>query len=151
MPALVRARWTEISVAAGDDTAFAFESAADELVYIAGASLSVGLSAACSRKRSVWWRRLFLASGSLAFILQRSTEPRWRPVQSGSPLGNPGCRPVQIITLPGLRSCRASTTFGRDVSRGRTPGAWPMPIRWLTQCASVSIGLRYMPFSRPRP
>ena len=47
MPAMVRARWTEIFRGRPQlNTAFAFESAADELVYIAGASLSVGLSVA---------------------------------------------------------------------------------------------------------
>ena len=47
MPALVRARWTEIFRNRPElNTAFAFETAADELVYIAGASLSVGLAVA---------------------------------------------------------------------------------------------------------
>src|SRR5688572_11190138 len=45
IPAMVRARWTEIFRGRPElNTAFAFESAADELVYIAGASLSVGLA-----------------------------------------------------------------------------------------------------------
>ncbi|TIX78112.1 MAG: multidrug efflux MFS transporter, partial [Mesorhizobium sp.] len=47
IPAMVRARWTELFRDRPEmNTAFAFESAADELVYIAGASLSVGLSVA---------------------------------------------------------------------------------------------------------
>ena len=42
MPAMLRARWTDIFRDRPElNTAFAFESAADELVYIAGASLSV--------------------------------------------------------------------------------------------------------------
>ena len=50
IPALVRARWTEIFRDRPElTTAFAFESAADELVYIAGASLSVGLSVTLGR------------------------------------------------------------------------------------------------------
>jgi MFS family permease len=45
IPAMMRARWTELFRDRPElNTAFAFESAADELVYIAGASLSVGLA-----------------------------------------------------------------------------------------------------------
>jgi MFS family permease len=45
IPAMMRARWTEIFRDRPElNTAFAFESAADELVYISGASLSVGLA-----------------------------------------------------------------------------------------------------------
>ena len=41
MPAMVRARWTEIYRDTPKlNTAFAFESVADELVYIAGSSLA---------------------------------------------------------------------------------------------------------------
>ena len=100
MPAMVRARWTEIFRGRPQmNTAFAFESAADELVYIAGASLSVGLSAALFPEAGVLVSTLFLAIGSTAFILQRSTEPQVRPVDhvtSGSAIR---LRPVQIITF----------------------------------------------------
>jgi len=100
MPAMVRARWTEIFRGRPQmNTAFAFESAADELVYIAGASLSVGLSAALFPEAGVLVSTLFLALGSTAFILQRSTEPQVRPVDhvtSGSAIR---LRAVQILTL----------------------------------------------------
>ncbi|TIU26168.1 MAG: multidrug efflux MFS transporter, partial [Mesorhizobium sp.] len=81
IPAMVRARWTELFRDRPEmNTAFAFESAADELVYIAGASLSVGLSVALFPEAGMLASTLFLAFGSTAFILQRSTEPRVRPV-----------------------------------------------------------------------
>ncbi|TPM35074.1 MFS transporter [Mesorhizobium sp. B2-3-4] len=100
MPAMVRARWTEIFRGQPQmNTAFAFESAADELVYIAGASLSVGLSAGLFPEAGVLVSTVLLAIGSTAFILQRSTEPQVRPVDpvtSGSAIR---LRPVQIITL----------------------------------------------------
>jgi MFS family permease len=100
MPALVRARWTEIFRDRPElTTAFAFESAADELVYIAGASLSVGLSVALFPEAGMLASTLFLALGSAAFILQRSTEPRVRPVghgARGSAIRQPA---VQIITF----------------------------------------------------
>ncbi|TIU05439.1 MAG: multidrug efflux MFS transporter, partial [Mesorhizobium sp.] len=74
IPAMVRARWTELFRDRPEmNTAFAFESAADELVYIAGASLSVGLSVALFPEAGMLASTLFLAFGSTAFILQRST------------------------------------------------------------------------------
>ncbi|WP_353806810.1 MFS transporter, partial [Mesorhizobium sp.] len=72
IPAMVRARWTELFRDRPEmNTAFAFESAADELVYIAGASLSVGLSVALFPEAGMLASTLFLAFGSTAFILQR--------------------------------------------------------------------------------
>ena len=99
MPAMVRARWTEIFRDRPElNTAFAFESAADELVYIAGASLAVGLSVALFPEAGMLASTLSLAIGSTAFILQRSTEPRVRPQEverHGSAIRQ---RPVQIVT-----------------------------------------------------
>lgn len=100
IPAMLRARWTELFRDRPEmNTAFAFESAADELVYIAGASLSVGLSVALFPEAGMLASTLFLAFGSTAFILQRSTEPRVRPVDQGSRGSAIRLRPVQIITL----------------------------------------------------
>ncbi len=100
IPAMVRARWTEIFRDRPElNTAFAFESAADELVYIAGASLSVGLSVALFPEAGMLANTLFLAFGSAAFILQRSTEPQVRPVGHGASGSAIRQRPVQIITF----------------------------------------------------
>jgi MFS family permease len=100
IPALVRARWTEIFRDRPEmTTAFAFESAADELVYIAGASLSVGLSVALFPEAGMLASTLFLAFGTAAFILQRSTEPRVRPVDHGATGSAIRQRPVQIVTF----------------------------------------------------
>jgi MFS family permease len=101
IPAMVRARWTEIFRDRPElNTAFAFESAADELVYIAGASLSVGLSVALFPEAGMLASTLFLALGSTAFILQRSTEPRVRLLEHGTRHGSAiRQRPVQIITF----------------------------------------------------
>jgi len=99
IPAMVRARWTEIFRNTPQlTTAFAFESAADELVYIAGASLSVGLSVALFPEAGMLVSTLFLALGSTALILQRSTEPRIRPVSREHRGSAILLRPVQIIT-----------------------------------------------------
>lgn len=100
IPAMVRARWTEIFRDQPElNTAFAFESAADELVYIAGASLSVGLSVALFPEAGMLASTLFLALGTAAFIAQQSTEPKVRTVvhgASGSAIRLPA---VQIITF----------------------------------------------------
>jgi MFS family permease len=100
IPAMVRARWSEIFRDRPElNTAFAFESAADELVYIAGASLSVGLSVALFPEAGMVASTLMLALGSAAFLAQRSTEPAVRPVEEGSGRSAIRQRPVQIVTL----------------------------------------------------
>jgi MFS family permease len=100
IPAMVRARWTEIFRDRPElTTAFAFESAADELVYIAGASLSVGLSVALFPEAGMLASTLFLAFGTAAFIVQRSTEPRVRPIEHGASGSAIRQRPVQIVTF----------------------------------------------------
>lgn len=99
--AMVRARWSEIFRGRPElNTAFAFESAADELIYIAGASLSVGLAVALFPEAGILANTAFLALGTAAFLLQRSTEPKVTPLKGGG--GQRSAirqRPVQIITL----------------------------------------------------
>lgn len=100
VPAMVRARWTEKFRDRPElNTAFAFESVADELVYIAGASLSVGLSVALFPEAGMLASTLLLAFGMAAFILQRSSEPKVRQLEHGSSGSAIMLRPVQIITL----------------------------------------------------
>jgi MFS family permease len=101
MPALVRARWTEIFRDRPElSTAFAFESALDELVYIAGASLSVGLAVELFPEAGMVASTLMLALGSAAFILQRATEPKVRAAEGAVAQGSAiRLRAVQIITL----------------------------------------------------
>ncbi|WP_291832494.1 MFS transporter [Brevundimonas sp.] len=100
IPAMVRARWTELFRDRPElNTAFAFESAADELVYIAGASLSVGLSVALFPEAGLVASTLALALGMTAFVVQRGTEP---PVRGSEGVAHRSAitrRPVQIITL----------------------------------------------------
>jgi MFS family permease len=101
MPAMLRARWTEIFRGRPElNTAFAFESAADELVYIAGASLSVGLAVSMFPEAGMLISTIFLAVGTAAFALQRSTEPTIRPSIAGMVRTSAiRLRSVQIITL----------------------------------------------------
>ena len=99
--ALVRARWAEIFRDRPElNTAFAFESAADELVYIAGASLSVGLAVALFPEAGMLISTGFLAVGTAAFLVQRSTEPRVRVAVGDAPRRSAIRLPaVRIITL----------------------------------------------------
>ncbi|MHA6646304.1 MFS transporter [Mesorhizobium sp. A623] len=99
--AMVRARWSEMFRDRPEiNTAFAFESAADELIYIAGASLSVGLSVSLFPEAGMLASTAFLAFGTAAFLLQRSTEPKVRALDSDAPRGSAiWLRPVQIVTL----------------------------------------------------
>jgi MFS family permease len=100
MPAMVRARWTELYRDTPKlNTAFAFESVADELVYIAGSALAVGLSVSLFPEAGVLASTLFLAVGSVAFIVQKGSEPKVQPMahRGGAPAIQ--LRPVQVITF----------------------------------------------------
>jgi MFS family permease len=99
IPAMVRARWTNIFRDRPElNTAFAFESAADELVYIAGASVSVGLSVTLFPEAGVLVSTLLLAVGTTAFVLQRRTEPP-RQLANGTRRHSAiRLLPVQIVT-----------------------------------------------------
>lgn len=100
MPAMVRARWTEIFRDTPElNTAFAFESVADELVYIAGASISVGLSVALFPEAGVLVSTVLLTAGMTAFVLQRGTEPKVRVTETSAHRSAIFLRPVQLVTL----------------------------------------------------
>ena len=90
IPAMVRARWSELFRDRPElNTAYAFESAADELVYIAGASPSVGLAVSLFPEAGMLASTALLAAGTAAFLLQRSTEPKVRHWGGGVPQGPP--------------------------------------------------------------
>jgi MFS family permease len=100
MPAMVRARWTELYRGTPQlNTAFAFESVADELVYISGSALAVGLSVSLFPEAGPLASTLFLAVGSAAFILQKSTEPKVQPAARSGGTATIQLRPVQILTF----------------------------------------------------
>ena len=99
--AMVRARWSELFSGRPElNTAFAFESSADELVYIAGASVSVALSVSVFPEAGMIAGTAFLALGTIAFLLQRGSEPKVRLHDRVTARGSAiRLRPVQIITL----------------------------------------------------
>ncbi|MHC1546906.1 MFS transporter [Phyllobacterium sp. K27] len=80
MTALVRARWTEIYRDTPKlRTAFAFESVVDEVIYMVGPIIAIGLSVALFPQAGPLAATLFLAVGSALFIAQKSTEPAIHP------------------------------------------------------------------------
>lgn len=100
MPAMVRARWTALYRGTPRlNTAFAFESVLDELVYISGSALAVGLSVSLFPEAGPLASTLFLAIGSVAFILQKGTEPGIQPIARGTGGSTMTLAPVQILTL----------------------------------------------------
>jgi len=100
MPAMVRARWTALYRGTPRlNTAFAFESVLDELVYISGSALAVGLSVSLFPEAGPVASTLFLAIGSVAFILQKGTEPGIQPIARGTGGSTMTLAPVQILTL----------------------------------------------------
>ncbi|WP_117194239.1 MFS transporter [Rhizobium terrae] len=80
MMALVRARWTEIYRDRPElHTAFAFESVLDEVVYIFGPIVGIGLSVSLFPEAGVLASAAFLAIGTTLFVAQKSTEPKVDP------------------------------------------------------------------------
>ncbi|KXF85295.1 MFS transporter [Rhodococcus ruber Chol-4] len=94
--AMVRARWTELL--RGTDrlrTAFALEAVIDELCFIVGPVLSVGLSVAAFPEAGALLGAVLLVIGTVALAVQRGTEPPARPVARGAP-------GVSVLRIPVL-------------------------------------------------
>ncbi len=93
--AMVRARWTELY--RGTPllrTAFAFEAVVDELCFIAGPVVSVGLSVTVFPEAGPLAGLVLLVVGTLALVAQRGTEP---PVHSSPDGGRPS-----VVRTPAL-------------------------------------------------
>src|SRR3546814_15130899 len=74
--AMIRARWVAIYVGKPQlRTAFAFESVVDELCFVAGPVISVGLSIGLFREAGPLAGLILLGPGTLLPVLQPGTEP----------------------------------------------------------------------------
>lgn len=85
MSAMVRARWTAIY--RGQDrlqTAYSLETVLDEVTFIAGPPLSVGLAVLVFPQAGVLAAVLLLIAGVLALLLQKGTEPPIQVQEQGS-------------------------------------------------------------------
>ncbi|MGE7955446.1 MFS transporter [Pseudomonas sp. NPDC089530] len=80
MSAMVRARWTELYRGQPQlQTAYALESVLDEVCFIVGPPLSVGLCVAVFPEAGPLAALLMLAIGVTALVAQRATEPPVHP------------------------------------------------------------------------
>ncbi|MCU7647625.1 MFS transporter [Pseudomonas piscis] len=76
MSAMVRARWTELYRGQPQlQTAYALESVLDEVCFIIGPPISVGLSVGLFPEAGPLVALLMLALGVALFVVQKSTEP----------------------------------------------------------------------------
>lgn len=76
MSAMVRARWTALYRGQPRlQTAYSLETVLDELTFIVGPPLSIGLSIALFPQAGLLLTALLLFSGVLALVIQRGTEP----------------------------------------------------------------------------
>ncbi|AZE49950.1 ABC transporter, permease protein [Pseudomonas chlororaphis] len=80
IPAMIRARWTELYRGQPQlQTAYALESVLDEVCFIVGPPLSVGLCVAAFPEAGPLAALLLLAIGVTALVAQRATEPPVHP------------------------------------------------------------------------
>lgn len=102
-----RARWASaLRVSGRNDllsTAFALESVVDEVVFIAGPAVVVGLGVLVDPLAGLLAALSLSVVGTLVFVALRSTEP---PVEPPSP-----ARAGSAIRLPGLRTTALSMVF----------------------------------------
>ncbi|TVT81392.1 MFS transporter [Pseudomonas sp. H3(2019)] len=100
MSAMVRARWTELYRGQPQlQTAYALESVLDEVCFIVGPPLSVGLCVVVFPEAGPLVALLMLAIGVSAFVLQRSTEPSVHPHDADQPGSVIGSGDIRLLML----------------------------------------------------
>ena len=102
MSAMVRARWTAIYRGKHRlQTAHSLETVLDEVTFIAGPPLSVGLSVALFPQAGPLIAAVLLAVGVLGFVTLRSTEPPIEPHDTATHNAGPVIRlaDVRLLTL----------------------------------------------------
>jgi len=110
MPSLgsmVRARWSTLLAGSPElQSAFALESVADEMIFVAGPAVVTLLATKVLPAAGVVVAMLVCLAGTLLFAAQRSTEPPSRPLVPPAPPGQRGePRPApgrQRLPAPGL-------------------------------------------------
>ncbi|QWW19452.1 MFS transporter [Schaalia sp. 19OD2882] len=115
--AMVRSRWAAMVTHPRDlATAYAFESAIDEFIFIIGPVVSTVLGAAVHPGLGLLLSTGFLIFGGMGFLLQRSTEPEPRPAPTGGGPRTSVLRDPAVIVLA-LTYIGAGALFGaNDVS-----------------------------------
>lgn len=100
MMAMVRARWTELYRDTPQlRTAFAFESVVDEVIFMIGPVIAIGLSVAWFPEAGPLAAAILLALGMALFVSQRASEPPVHPQEerAGGSVIRLGA--VQVIAL----------------------------------------------------
>jgi MFS family permease len=124
--AMARARWGNLLRGRAElNTAFAFESALDELVYILGASLSVAMSVAVFPAAGLTLATVLLVIGGAAFVVQRSTEPPVHALATTRRRSAILQRPLQIVTLAMI--CVGAMFATVEVSTVALTASWGAP------------------------
>ncbi|MEV1246070.1 MFS transporter [Nonomuraea sp. NPDC050022] len=91
---MVRARWSHLHGGSAKlHTAFAFESVADEMIFVAGPALVTVLATAVNPYMGLLVALVCMLGGSLALAAQRRTQPPIRPGESGAGMA---------ILIPGI-------------------------------------------------
>lgn len=102
LSAMVRARWSVLYRGQPRlQTAYSLETVLDEVTFIAGPPLSVGLSVAVLPQAGLMAAALVLALGVSALVVQRGTEPPVNPQQAtyGAVRSVIRQTPVQLLVL----------------------------------------------------
>ncbi|TXK39483.1 MFS transporter [Nonomuraea sp. C10] len=99
---MVRARWSHLHPGSAKlHTAFAFESVADEVIFVTGPALVTVLATAVNPYAGLTVALVAMLTGSVALALQRRTQPPVRPVRSagGTPILIPGVALLSCVYL----------------------------------------------------
>ncbi|MFD2350322.1 MFS transporter [Nonomuraea ferruginea] len=99
---MVRARWSHLHPGSAKlHTAFAFESVADEVIFVTGLALVTVLATAVNPYAGLTVALVAMLTGSVALALQRRTQPPVRPVRSagGTPILIPGVALLSCVYL----------------------------------------------------
>ncbi|WNI18432.1 MFS transporter [Actinacidiphila sp. ITFR-21] len=97
--AMVRARWTELYRGSPErlHTAYALESSLDEVVFMVGPVLSIGLCTAWFAEAGPLLAAVFLTAGVLLLSAQRGTEPPPHPRDRAAGRSALGFRGVPVL------------------------------------------------------
>lgn len=144
--AMVRARWTELYRDAPGklNTAYAFETVIDEICFIVGPILAVGLSIAWFPEAGLLLATVLLAVGTALFARQRSTEPPVHPrtgTGGRSALRSPGlCMLVIALTATGVifSAIEVTTIAFADEQGSKASASVLLAISALGSCAAGS-------------
>ncbi|HCV97437.1 MAG TPA: MFS transporter [Stenotrophomonas sp.] len=101
MSAMVRARWAALYRGQPQlQTAYSLETVLDEVTFIAGPPLAVGLAVAIDPLAGLFAAAVLLALGVAALVVQRGSQPPLQPIDAGNRRGSAiGVANVRLLAL----------------------------------------------------